>query len=171
MQPGELPRLAALVLVWYVASLTFNVGMKRSHALVPDVLVLTTFQFGLGALAYGVALLTGAATLPHARWATPLLSSAALLLGGTLFTNVSLTLLSVSFTHVIKTCEPFFTVMIVYLWDGQLPHPTAVLALVVTVVGVLVASTDQRARAGKSNAFVVVRRCTPSRTSGAPSSD
>ena len=129
MEPKELWSLAALVMVWYVANLGFNVGMKRSHALMPDVLVLTAFQFGAGAIAYGGAWLTGHAKLPDARWAVPLGCSAVLLLGGTLFTNASLILLSVSFTHVIKTCEPFFTVMIVYLWDGQLPHPTAVLAL------------------------------------------
>ena len=113
-----------LVLVWYVANLGFNVGMKRSHALMPDVLVLTAFQFGAGAIAYGGAWLTGHAKLPHARWAVPLGCSAVLLLGGTLFTNASLILLSVSFTHVIKTCEPFFTVAIVYFWDGKLPDAT-----------------------------------------------
>ena len=147
--------LAGLVLVWYVANLGFNVGMKRSHALVPDVLVLTAFQFGAGAIAYGIVWLAGYAKLPQERWAVPLAGSAVLLLCGTLFTNVSLTLLSVSFTHVIKTCEPFFTVVIVYFWDGRLPDTTTALALVVTVVGVLVASTDQRARAGKSNALVM----------------
>jgi len=151
----EFWNLAVLILVWYTASLGFNVGMKRSHALVPDVLVLTAFQFGAGAIVYGGAWLTGHAKLPHARWAAPLACSAVLLLGGTLCTNMSLTLLSVSFTHVIKTCEPFFTVVIVYFWDGKLPDATAALALLVTVVGVLVASTDQRARAGKSNALVV----------------
>jgi len=155
MEPKELWSLAALVMVWYVANLGFNVGMKRSHALMPDVLVLTAFQFGAGAIAYGGAWLTGHAKLPHARWAVPLGCSAVLLLGGTLFTNASLILLSVSFTHVIKTCEPFFTVAIVYLCDGKLPDATAALALLVTVVGVLVASTDQRARGGKSNGFVV----------------
>ena len=155
MEPKELWSLAVLVLVWYVANLGFNVGMKRSHALMPDVLVLTAFQFGAGAIAYGGAWLTGHAKLPDARWAVPLGCSAVLLLGGTLFTNASLILLSVSFTHVIKTCEPFFTVAIVYFWDGKLPDATAALALLVTVVGVLVASTDQRARGGKSNGFVV----------------
>jgi hypothetical protein len=155
MEPKELWSLAALVLVWYVANLGFNVGMKRSHALVPDVLTLTAFQFGAGAIAFGAAWLTGHAKLPHARWAVPLGCSAVLLLGGTLCTNASLILLSVSFTHVIKTCEPFFTVAIVYFWDGKLPEATAALALLVTVVGVLVASTDQRARGGKSNGFVV----------------
>ena len=155
MEPKELWNLAVLVLVWYVANLGFNVGMKRSHALVPDVLVLTAFQFGAGAIAFGGAWLTGHAELPHARWAAPLGCSAVLLLGGTLFTNTSLTLLSVSFTHVIKTCEPFFTVVIVYFWDGKLPDATAALALLVTVVGVLLASTDQRAQSGKSNGLVV----------------
>ena len=44
-------RLAALTALWYAASLLFNLGMKRSHALIPDVLVLTTLQFCVGAVA------------------------------------------------------------------------------------------------------------------------
>ena len=87
MEPKELWSLAVLVLVWYVANVGFNVGMKRSHALMPDVLVLTAFQFGAGAIAYGGAWLTGHAKLPDARWAVPLGCSAVLLLGGTLFTT------------------------------------------------------------------------------------
>ena len=55
MEPKELWNLAVLILVWYVANLGFNVGMKRSHALVPDVLVLTAFQFCAGAIAFGGA--------------------------------------------------------------------------------------------------------------------
>jgi len=155
MEPKEVWNLALLILVWYVANLGFNVGMKRSHALVPDVLVLTAFQFGAGAIAFGGAWLTGHAKLPHARWAARLGCSAVLLLGGTLTTNTSLTLLSVSFTQVIKTCEPLFTVVIVYFWDGKLPDATASVALLVTVVGVLVASTDQRAQSGKKSELVV----------------
>ena len=67
MEPKELWNLTVLILVWYVANLGFNVGMKRSHALVPDVLGLTAFQFGAGAIAFCGAWLTGHAELPHAR--------------------------------------------------------------------------------------------------------
>ena len=81
--------LAGLVLVWYVANLGFNVGMKRSHALVPDVLVLTAFQFGAGAIAYGIVWLAGYAKLPQERWAVPLAGSAVLLLCGTLHQRVA----------------------------------------------------------------------------------
>lgn len=147
-------RLAFLVLVWFAANLAFNVGMERSLGLVPNVHVLTTFQFAAGTLCYGTMLLFQGATLPHPKWAKQITLSAVLLLGGTLFTNVSLSLFSVSFTHVIKTCEPFFTVVIVYLWDRKVPDGTATLALVVTVLGVLAASADQRAHNGKSNAIV-----------------
>jgi len=55
----------------------------------------------------------------------------------------------------IKTCEPFFTVVIVYMFDGTLPGRTSTLALVTAVTGVLVASVAQRASAGKSHDFAV----------------
>ena len=49
---------AALVAVWYLASLAFNLGMKRSHALVPDVMLHTSMQLAAGAAVAGA----GAAT-------------------------------------------------------------------------------------------------------------
>jgi hypothetical protein len=95
---------AARVCAWYVANLVFNVGMKRSHALLPDVMLLTTLQLLAGALALAVAVGVGAVQLEPGWWSLrrPLALSTALILGGTLATNVSLTLLSVSFTHVVR---------------------------------------------------------------------
>ena len=74
-------------------------------------------------------LLTGALRASN-WWAcrTQLLQTSLLLLLGTLCTNVSLVVLSVSFTHVIKTCEPLFTVVIVYCMDGKLPTTKALLS-------------------------------------------
>mmetsp|Transcript_32710 Transcript_32710/g.96667 ORF Transcript_32710/g.96667 Transcript_32710/m.96667 type:complete len:351 (-) Transcript_32710:676-1728(-) len=81
--------------------------MKRSHALLPDVMLLTSLQMMAGGLALPVAFAFGCDLDPARWWAwrRQLAVSSALLLCGTLCTNVSLVLLSVSFTHVIKTCE------------------------------------------------------------------
>lgn len=147
-----MPPTMLLLAVWYGANLLFNVGMKRSHALLPDVMLLTSLQFITGALALGIAVACGAAQ-PSTwwPWRRQLAYSTMLLLGGTLCSNLSLVLLSVSFTHVIKTCEPFFAVVIVFAWDGGLPSRTATFAIVTTVAGVLVASMTQRASAGKDS--------------------
>ena len=146
---------AALVAVWYLASLAFNLGMKRSHALVPDVMLHTSMQLAAGAAVAGMSVLAGGIGPWRAWWAWrwPLLSSSALLLGGTLCTNVSLVMLSVSFTHVIKTCEPLFTVVIIFAWDCVLPHRTAALSVVTTTAGAVVASALQRKAAKKSSDF------------------
>ena len=91
--------LAAQVVVWYISNLLFNLGIKRSHALVPDVIALTTIQFALGTFALALMVALGFVQLPASQWHRLILWSAALFLGGTLSTNVSLILLSVSFTR------------------------------------------------------------------------
>ena len=148
-----LPTLATQVAVWYASNLLFNLGMKRSHALVPDVVVLTTIQFTLGGVALAGMTSLGIVQLPAGQWLRLIACSAVLFLGGTLSTNVSLILLSVSFTHVIKTCEPLFTVLIVCAWDRKLPNLTVMLSLGVTICGVLIATMTQRKRSA-SESFV-----------------
>lgn len=143
--------LAVLVAVWYAANVLFNLGMKRSHALVADVVVLTTMHFSAGTACLMVATAKGCVRIPGGRWLHPIIYSAALFFGGTFTTNMSLIALSVSFTHVIKTCEPIFTVVIVWLIDRSLPSGTAVLSLVATVVGVLIASMHQRRSNGSGS--------------------
>lgn len=138
---------------WYVANLLFNVGMKYSHALLPDVMMLTSMQFAAGALCLSAAVVSGV-VYPAPSWlSSELLVLSVLLLAGTLCTNISLVVLSVSFTHVIKTCEPLFTTVIVYAFDRVLPGPTAVGAIATTIVGVLIASIEQRKSAGKPHNF------------------
>ena len=143
----------AAVACWYGANVLFNIGMKHAYALVPDIMMLTSMQFSAAALVLAVAVATGA-TRPSRAWMTPAMAcSSALVLCGTLCTNASLVLLSVSFTHVLKTLEPLFTIVIVYAWDGRRPSLTAVLAAATTLTGVLVASTWQRKSVGKGTDF------------------
>ena len=140
--------LVVLVAVWYAASVLFNLGMKRSHALVADVFVLTTMHFSAGAACLMVAKAMGCLRIPGGRWLRPIITSAAFFWGGTFTTNLSLITLSVSFTHVIKTCEPIFTIVIVWLIDRSLPSGTAVLSLLATLAGVLIATMHQRQKNG-----------------------
>ena len=108
-------RIALLTALWYAANLIFNVGMKRSFKALPNALALTTLQLGVGALALAPALLVSGgggaeltALLTHERRRLAL--AAALFLGGTLCTNFSLNLLSISFVQVVKVTEPIFSV-------------------------------------------------------------
>ena len=110
----KMPHLGtgAAVACWYGANVLFNIGMKHAYALVPDIMMLTSMQFSAAALVLAVAVATGA-TRPSRAWMTPAMAcSSALVLCGTLCTNASLVLLSVSFTHVLKTLEPLFTIVI-----------------------------------------------------------
>jgi drug/metabolite transporter (DMT)-like permease len=141
---------AAHIFSWYFANVLFNVGMKRAHAIVPDIMLLTTAQFLAAALALAATAAMGAVQ-PSQWWAwrVPLAYSSALVLCGTLCTNVSLIMVSVSFTHIIKTLEPLFTMAILWARYGERPGLAGVLCIAVTVVGVLAASISQRMSEGK----------------------
>ena len=88
--------LAAAVPCWYATNAAFSISLKRSFSTFPDVLALTTLQLGLIALLGVCALACGALPWrqPASVWRL-LLPSGALFLGGTLATNISLTLLPV----------------------------------------------------------------------------
>ena len=130
---------------WYLCNLLFNLGMKRSFQLLPSPMLLTSAQFSAGALAWLLCRSRGGLLGSTAGMGRgELCVSAALFLGGTLCTNLSLTLLSISFTHVVKTCEPVFTVAVCYCMFGEKPRALTVLALVCIVLGVVIASFGHR---------------------------
>lgn len=130
---------------WYMWNLLFNLGMKRSFRLLPSPMLLTSAQFSVGALIWLLCRSRGGLLGSTAGMGRgELCVSAALFLGGTLCTNLSLTLLSISFTHVVKTCEPVFTVAVCYCMFGERPRALTVLALVCIVLGVVIASFGHR---------------------------
>jgi drug/metabolite transporter (DMT)-like permease len=59
---------------------------------------------------------------------------------GTVFTNMSLGKVAVSFTHTIKASEPFFTVLLSALFLGEVPSLPVLGSLVPIVGGVALAS-------------------------------
>ncbi|KAJ8760471.1 hypothetical protein K2173_015138 [Erythroxylum novogranatense] len=62
---------------------------------------------------------------------------------GNLFTNMSLGKVAVSFTHVIKTMEPCFSVVLSAMFLGELPTPWVVASLMPIVGAVALASVTK----------------------------
>lgn len=62
---------------------------------------------------------------------------------GTVFTNMSLGKVAVSFTHTIKASEPFFTVLLSALFLGEVPSLPVLGSLVPIVGGVALASMTE----------------------------
>ena len=145
--------------MWYGLNVLFNVGMMRSHALLPDVMLLTTLQYVAGAAALACSAMlaparraAAAAALTDGPTRRKLFIASVLFLFGTLATNVTLTLLKVSFTHIVKTLEPLCTVVILRVRRGERPGSTVMLALGTTLAGVLLSSVYQTG--SRRNAFL-----------------
>jgi solute carrier family 35 protein E1 len=62
---------------------------------------------------------------------------------GTVFTNMSLSKVAVSFTHTIKASEPFFTVLLSAFFLGETPSLLVLGSLVPIVGGVALASLTE----------------------------
>lgn len=62
---------------------------------------------------------------------------------GNVLTNVSLRLVAVSFTHTVKAMEPFFSVIMSFIFLGTVPTLPVAASLVPIVTGVALASTSE----------------------------
>lgn len=131
---------------WYGANTFFNIANKTVLKNVPLPFTFTNLQFAVGGV---LALLMWTFSLhekPKVSKDTILaiLPLAAVHTLGNLLTNVSLGKVAVSFTHTIKSMEPFFSVLLSSLFLGDTPSP-AVLATLVPIVGGVVAASASEA--------------------------
>lgn len=135
----------ALVGTWYAFNLFFNVGMKRCFKAQPDAMSLTALQLLLGTLVLAPTLALDGARAARAIAARRglLLTSACLFLGGTLSTNLSLTMLSISFTQVVKSTEPVFTLALCFCVLGEAPNWLSTVAVTAIVLGVIISAAQQ----------------------------
>lgn len=62
---------------------------------------------------------------------------------GNVLTNVSLRAVAVSFTHTVKALEPFFSVIMSFIFLGDVPTVPVAVSLVPIVTGVALASTSE----------------------------
>lgn len=130
--------------LWFAANTFFSIYAKRACALGAEPFELTTQLVSLGAAVAACSILGGAVCVPRCRraWTHGVLPSAALFLGGTTFTNVSLSHISVGFTHVIKACEPMFTAGLLYCLKSTLPDKLGLLLMASIAIGVVIASVS-----------------------------
>ncbi|KAK9272245.1 hypothetical protein L1049_002616 [Liquidambar formosana] len=135
-------QLGSLFGLWYLLNIYFNIYNKQVLKVYPFSATVTAFQFGCGTV---IVTFMWAFKL----YARPKISRSQLLAIlplavahtlGNLLTSISLGKVAVSFTHTIKSMEPFFTVVLSALVLGESPTLWVVSSLAPIVGGVALAS-------------------------------
>ncbi|CAD6239943.1 unnamed protein product [Miscanthus lutarioriparius] len=137
-------QLGAMIVAWYLLNIYFNIYNKQVLGALPLPLpyTITAFQLAFGSLLIFLMWATRLHPAPKLS-AAQLGKIAPLAVGhmlGTVFTNMSLGKVAVSFTHTIKASEPFFTVVLSALFLGEVPSLPVLGSLVPIVGGVALAS-------------------------------
>ncbi|KAM0894634.1 hypothetical protein ACQ4PT_024333 [Festuca glaucescens] len=147
-KPG-IPRtlqLGAMILVWYLLNIYFNIYNKLVLKAVPFPYTITTFQFLSGSFFITLMWLLNLHPKPRLslqQYAKILPLAIIHVVMGNAFTNMSLGKVAVSFTHTIKAMEPFFSVLLSALFLGQAPSLLILGSLVPVVGGVVLASMTE----------------------------
>ncbi|WOG84128.1 hypothetical protein DCAR_0103309 [Daucus carota subsp. sativus] len=136
-------QLVVMFGLWYSFNIYFNIYNKQVLKAFPYPATLTALQFGCGTLM--VLIMWGFNLHPTPKLkrsqVVPVLTLGLIHTIGNVLTNISLGKVNVSFTHTIKAMEPFFTVMLSFLFLAQRPTLWVVSSLVPIVGGVALAST------------------------------
>ncbi|CAN0030531.1 unnamed protein product, partial [Discosporangium mesarthrocarpum] len=135
-------RVVACFGLWYVLNVWYNVVNKRVLNAVPLPMSVAVAQLGIGSLWVGILWAfkvregPGKLTAEGARRIAPV---ALFHGGGQLATVLSLGAGAVSFTHVVKAMEPFFSALVAAVWFRQIFRWQVYAALVPVVAGVSLA--------------------------------
>ncbi|KAF7028532.1 hypothetical protein CFC21_040435 [Triticum aestivum] len=140
-------QLGAMIVAWYLLNIYFNIYNKQVLQMLPLPLpyTITAFQLAFGSLVIFFMWATKLHPVPKLS-AAQLAKIAPLAAGhmlGTVFTNMSLGKVAVSFTHTVKASEPFFTVLLSAFFLGEVPSPLVLGSLVPIVGGVALASLTE----------------------------
>lgn len=135
-------QLGILFGIWYTLNIYFNIFNKQVLKVYPFSATLTAFQFGCGTVLVLLMWTFNLHPKPKIRSSqlAVIVPLALLHTMGNLLTNISLGRVAVSFTHTIKSMEPFFTVLLSFLFLGERPTLWVVSSLVPIVGGVALAS-------------------------------
>ncbi|KAF7035626.1 hypothetical protein CFC21_046453 [Triticum aestivum] len=140
-------QLGAMIVAWYLLNIYFNIYNKQVLQVLPLPLpyTITAFQLAFGSLV--IFFMWAAKLHPVPKLSAAQLAKIAPLAAGhmlgTVFTNMSLGMVAVSFTHTVKASEPFFTVLLSAFFLGEVPSPLVLGSLVPIVGGVALASLTE----------------------------
>ncbi|XP_062152846.1 phosphoenolpyruvate/phosphate translocator 2, chloroplastic-like isoform X1 [Alnus glutinosa] len=128
--------------IWYILNIYFNIYNKQVLKVYPFPATVTAFQFGFGTFMIILMWASNFVTRPKitSSQLAVILPLAVVHTMGNLLTNISIGKVAVSFTHTIKSMEPFFTVVLSALFLGERPSLWVVSSLVPIVGGVGLAS-------------------------------
>ncbi|GMY13339.1 phosphoenolpyruvate/phosphate translocator 2, chloroplastic-like [Fagus crenata] len=135
-------QLGFMFVIWYILNICFNIYNKQVLKVYPFPATVTAFQFGLASLTIILMWTTNFYTRPKITTSqlAAILPLAVAHTLGNLMTNISIGKVAVSFTHTIKSMEPFFTVILSALFLGARPTLWVVSSLLPIVGGVALAS-------------------------------
>ncbi|KAK7330498.1 hypothetical protein VNO77_24693 [Canavalia gladiata] len=137
--------LGALFGFWILFNIYFNIYNKQVLKVYHFPLTVTALQFAVGTLLvafmWGFNLCKRPKLSPNQLAA--ILPLAVVHTLGNLFTNMSLGMVAVSFTHTIKAMEPFFSVLLSAMFLGENPTAWVLASLVPIVGGVALASATE----------------------------
>ncbi|KAK2355767.1 glucose-6-phosphate/phosphate translocator 1, chloroplastic [Trifolium repens] len=137
--------LGILFCLWFTFNIYFNIYNKQVLKVYHLPVTLTAVQFAIGTLL--VAFMWGLNLYKRPKLtSSQLLAIFPLALVhtlGNLFTNMSLGMVAVSFTHTVKSMEPFFSVLLSSMFLGEMPTAWVVGSLVPIAGGVALASATE----------------------------
>jgi len=139
---SEVLYIGALFVAWYAFSIGFNIYNKQVLKVFPYAMFCTNVHLAVGAGFAGLMYLTRSRKFPSVPsellWRIAPLALVHTV--GNVLTNISLGKVAVSFTHTVKSMEPFFSVIFSAIFLGDIPSLTLVLSLLPVVGGVVLAS-------------------------------
>mmetsp|Transcript_31566 Transcript_31566/g.76204 ORF Transcript_31566/g.76204 Transcript_31566/m.76204 type:complete len:620 (-) Transcript_31566:154-2013(-) len=123
---------------WYALNIVYNIVNKKVLNVLPAPLIVGTFQFGIGALYCALVWLVKLRPMPKL---TSDGKKAVVSVGmyhalGQLASMISLGAGPVSFTHIVKAMEPFFSAVVSGLYFKQWMKPQVYATLIPVVCGV-----------------------------------
>jgi len=124
--------------LWYILNIVYNIVNKKVLNVLPAPVSVGSIQFGIGTLYASTLWITGLRAIPkltakgkEACWKVGIFHSS-----GQLFSMVSLGAGPVSFTHIVKALEPFFSALVSALVFGKWMKLQVYLTLIPVVCGV-----------------------------------
>ncbi|GAB5034197.1 sugar-phosphate:phosphate dmt family [Nannochloropsis oceanica] len=130
--------------LWFALNVYYNIVNKQVLNTFPLPFTVATAQLGIGAIYVSLSWLLRLRAAPQTGkdGLKDLLPIALFHGSGQLFTVLSLGAAAVSFTHIVKALEPFFSALVAALCFKQILKPQVYLSLVPVVLGVAVACAN-----------------------------